>query len=502
MPELVLPLPGWMPDATNFGSPGVVQAKNVLPNREGYQPLQSFVAFSTNALAARARGFITARDSSGNWHFYCGDATDLYKLVGTSLTNASSTLMGSYTLATADNWEFAAFNNDIIAVTNYDTPAQHTSIGSLTFSVTLITSTDKPKMKHIASLRDFVVGGNISSTAGGLTPSRLWWCAIRDASDWTPNLATQCGFVDIVEGGPIQRILGGAEYAIVFQENQISRMDYVGSPPVFDITPVDRRRGTPYPKSVVGWGRNVFYIADEGFMVTDGVESVPIGENQVDRHFTQNFSPQEAHLLSSSIDPINKNVFWSIPNFGVYCYHWPERKWAFLELAIQYIGDVGLPGYTLEGLDAVTSASAGAGTALDDTSLLDVSLDSAKWKGGNLRSGGFDGTNTFGTFDGPNMTGVIETAEFQPVPGKRTQINSVVPFVQGGRIEGVDCSIGSRTRLNANREYSVSSEMNTNGECQMRAEGNYHTVLVSLSASMSWSSIAGVKVLFEESGGR
>lgn len=498
----LITLPGWQPDRADLGNPGTTVAKNVIPTEDGFKPLPSFVAFSTNSLTARARGFITAKDTGGNWHFYTGDATKLYKLIGTSLSDASSTLMGAYTLASTDNWEFTVFNNDVIAVTNYDTPAQHTSIGSLTFSVTLIVSSEKPKMKHIAAMRDFCVGGNISSTDGGLTPSRVWWSAIRDASDWTPNQATQCGYQDLVFGGPVQKILGGAEYALIFQENVISRMDYVGSPPVFDITPIDRRRGTPYPNSVVGWGRFVFFISDEGFCANDGVETTLIGEDRVDQHFAANFSPQNSHLLSSSVDPGNKNVFWSLPDVGIYCYNWSRGKWSFLDIAIQFIGDVGLPGYTLEGLDAVTSASGGAGTALDDVLLLDASLDSPKWKGGNLRAGAFNGTNTFGTFDGPNLGATIETSEMQFMPNRRTQVNEVRPLVQSGATDSIDISVGSRNRLNESVTYGSSSEMNADGTCPQRAEGRYHRIRISLSASTSWSVIMGVEVMYEETGGR
>lgn len=504
----VIPLPGWTPDRMNYAT-GSVEAINVIPTIDGFRPLNSFTTFSTNSIDARCRGFFSARDTSENWHFYAGDKTKLYKLVGTSFVEATADASGTYNLADSGKWEFVQFGDRVITASpDFDHEPQFVQPGSITFS-TSIGSVDVPKMLHIGALRDFVIGGNISSTAGGLTPARVWWSAIRDPTDWTPNNATQCDYQDLPSGQPVQRIIGSAEYAIVFQENSISRMNYIGTPAVFDINPVDERRGTNIPSSVTNWGRFIFYISPDGFYAFDGVESTPIGENNIDDEFFEFFDPLNSHRLYSATDPVLKNVYWSFPGEGatgenntVFVYHWPEKKWSRINQSFHCIGNISVPGYTLEGLDAVTSPDTGAGTGLDDAVLLDVSLDSNKWKGVGLRLGAFNLSNSLGFFDGANYAGVIQSPELDLVPGQRSQINAVRPLIQSGGVAGVSASIKHRKRLNTDPTQSTPTEMNEDGLCMQRVEDRYHQVTISLSASLSWSLISGVQIEYEPSGDR
>ena len=204
-----IPFPGWAPDRVDNFSGGSTEALNVIPTVDGFRPLKSFTRFSATALGARCRGFVAAKDTANDAHFYAGDKTKLYKLINVSFTDASSSVSGTYDLGESGVWEFAQFGNRMIATGAPGFVPQQATMGSLTFSTTLITSTDKPSsVKHIAALRDFLVLGNMSSTAGGLTPSRVWWSAIRDPQDFSPNQATQCDYQDFQFGGQVQKIYG------------------------------------------------------------------------------------------------------------------------------------------------------------------------------------------------------------------------------------------------------------------------------------------------------
>jgi len=330
----------------------------------------------------------------------------------------------------------------------------------------------------------------------------VWWSAIRDAQDWSPAQSTQCDYQDLQFGGQVQRIIGSVEYAIVFQETIIRRMNYVGTPAVFDIQPVDRRRGTAIPTSVTSWGRLIFFIAPEGFMAFDGVESTPIGENYIDDYFYDSFDPSQHYLVHAAIDPVLKLVYWSYPgadNIGeaneVLVYHWPERKWSHLDVGLTCIGNMGRPGFTLEGLDAVS-------TDVDNDTLLGPSLDSDKWKGGPEAFGAFDTSNYLGFFDGSTAPAVITTGEAQIMPGRRVQINGVRPHIQSGLKSHVDISVGHRKTPLDDVTYSSSNPLNVDGEAPQRVEDRYHRVRISLSASMSWSLATGVTLEYEETGDR
>ena len=498
-----IPFPGWSPDRVDNFSGGSTEALNVIPTVDGFRPLKSFTRFSATALGARCRGFVAAKDNNNDAHFYAGDKTKLYKLINVSFTDASSSVSGTYDLGTAGVWEFAQFGTRIIATGAPGFVPQQATLGSLTFSTTLITSTDKPSsVKHIAALRDFLVLGNMSSAAGGLTPSRVWWSGIRDPQDFSPNQATQCDYQDFQFGGQVQKIYGSVEYALVFQEEVVRRMNYVGAPAVFDIQVVDRRRGTLIPNSVIGWGRFVFWIAPEGFMMTDGTESVPIGENLVDDAFYAAFDAQYAHLVHSAVDPVLKNVFWSFPGAGntgenneLFVYHWPDKRWSHSNVGLLCIGGVARGGYTLEALDNVS-------TDMDNDTLLGPSLDSDKWKGKIGGFGGFDSSNYLGEFNGPPMSAILETGEMELVGGKRSQVSAVRPHIQSGSKSAVDISIGHRKTPIDTITYAPSTQMNVDGICQQRVEDRYHRVRVSLSSSVTWSLVTGVTIEFEQSGDR
>ena len=303
-------------------------------------------------------------------------------------------------------------------------------------------------------------------------------------------------------GGEVQKVVGSREYAVVFQENIIRRMVYQGGNAVFDIQPVDERRGTLIPTSVVGWGRFVFSIAPEGFMVFDGVESTSIGENHVDDEFYDHFDSQNHYLLASAIDPVLKNVMWSFPGEGntgnankVFVYHWPEQKWSVLDQELTCIGNMGRPGYTLDGLDAVSSS-------LDDDTLLGPSLDAEKWKGGTQAFGGFDAQNFLGFFDGANAAAAVTAAEIQLNPAGRARANGLRPIVQSGDRAGIVGSFGVRENTQDAPVFTQGNAVNPAGLCNARADGRYHRGTVSITSSVSWSIISGVRIEYEELGDR
>src|SRR5690606_4266544 len=168
---------------------------------------------------------------------------------------------------TADGevWEFTQFGNRVIA-TNYADAVQYIEIGTGTSNdfADLITSTDKPKAKRIATVRDFVVLGFVNDEAG-VTPNRLRWSAINNSADFDEDQTTLSDKQDLPEGGAVQKILGGPEYGIVFQESVIRRMSFVGTPLIFDFSGIiDPSRGTHVPNSVISNVRQHYFWTEEG----------------------------------------------------------------------------------------------------------------------------------------------------------------------------------------------------------------------------------------------
>ena len=103
-------------------------------------------------------------------------------------------------------------------------------------------------------------------------------------------------------------------YGVIFQERAIVRMDYVGSPAIFQFTEVEINQGTKYPKSCIRVGDLSFFIGLDGFRVFDGNQSVQIGVNKVDRFFFDDLDVSYDYLISSAIDFDRHIVMWAYPS--------------------------------------------------------------------------------------------------------------------------------------------------------------------------------------------
>ena len=148
----IIPFGEYLPDLPALGNPGATVAKNVIPHLAGYKPLSSLVTFS-GALTARCQGAFSAIDTAGVTNVYAGDATSLYRLTDVTWTDASQS--GAYTVSSDQAWNFVRWNNDVLAA-NVTDPVQKITMGGTTFG-DLFTSTLKPKARHMAVVRDFLV---------------------------------------------------------------------------------------------------------------------------------------------------------------------------------------------------------------------------------------------------------------------------------------------------------------------------------------------------------
>lgn len=492
---MILEFGEWLPDLPDLGNPGALTATNVVPDRLSYRPLPR-LAVQSDALDARPLGVFSANDASANTFVYAGNATKLYELVDLSWTDESKG--GGYTTASADVWEFSQFGTTAGAIsvnaTNFTDPVQTLAVGGggAGAFADLITSTLKPKAKHIGVWRDFLVLGNTSDGTDGHVPNRVWWSGINDATDFDPDAATQSDFQTFPDGGWVQKIIDGVEYGLVFQERTIRRATYVGSPLVFDFDVIDRRRGTTIPTSVINHGRLTFFISEEGFFVNDGVQSHPIGAGKVDRTFLNQFDVANKTAVSVGIDPFNKLVMWSFPGAGatadnpnkVFLYSWQWDRWAEADLMVYAIVQTATQGYTLDGLDSI-------GTDIDDTDVFSESLDSDAWKGGKLRVAAIDTDFKLAYFTGSNLAAVLDTKEGQLFTGKKAMINGFRPLVDGGTVTG---QLAGRDLQTDTISFGTETSANGNGEVRIRDRSRYHRARINIAAGGTWTHAQGVEI--------
>lgn len=492
-----VPFGDWLPDLPAFNNPGATVAKNVVPGDNSYLPFPNLTTYS-DSIGGVCKGAIIARDNSGNYYNYVADTSALYVSTGLSWSNVTR-LSGSYNTPSEDAWEFVQFGNRVFGVngSNADLP-QTISLGAANF----VDLSAAPRAKHIATIRDFVVVGNISATA--VSPQMVRWCAINNPDSWTPDAATMADFQDLPgDGGWVQKIVG-SEYGsgAVFQERAIYRMTFVGSPLVFQFDRVHNNIGVYAPQSVVSYRNFIFFLAEEGFYMFDGTNVHPIGNGKVDKTFFADLDISNVHRVQAISDATRKIVIWAYPGNGniggnpnkLLIYNWVYQRWSIIEdVNIEWLLSAITGTYTLDGLDAVS-------TNLDSIA---ASLDDAQWRTGNRLLGAFNDRHRLALFNGSSMGAVVETTEqqFNRGPDGLTYITEVRPVAEG-LSASITLAVATRNVLTEDTAYQPAIAPNSTGFAPVRATGRFHRFRMSTSNNSDFDHLMGVDVAGTDDGVR
>lgn len=479
----------WFPDLPDLENPGATVAKNVVPEFKSYTPFPSATTYSTS-LGARCQGATIARDPAGNYYNYAGDASANYRLVGTSWSSTTRLVGGAYNLAADDYWEFTQFGTILIGVTGWNDDPQATTVGAANFAAL---AGAPPRARHIASVRDFVVMGNLSGD-----PQGVRWCAINNAVSWTADAATLADSQELPgDGGFVQKIIGG-EYGTVFQERAVWRMTFVGSPLVFQFDKILTNMGAYAPQSVVAYRNVIFFLSESGFQEFDGSNVIPIGQGKVDLTFFAELDTAFVYRVQATVDPIRHVVAWAYPASGntggnpnrILLYNWSSKRWARIEdINIEFLFRSVGSAFTLEGLDAIT-------TNLD---ALLISLDSQQWNGGTLTFGAFDSSHRLNLFDGSSMPATVETPELQLNPYGLTYVTEVRALTQGLSVS-YTVAVGSRLNTTEAVSYTLAMSPISAGFVEARLTNRF--LRFRLTTASNFTHLQGVDVTADVGGSR
>lgn len=486
----MIPYAEWLPDQQDLNNPGSTSVLNVRPHANGYLPLPTIEAYS-EAVTARPRGAFYARSNDGTVYNYVGDETALYSLSDTSWTDVSRTA-SAYTCGATDYWEFAKWNEEVIA-TNFANEMQKITLGGANFADL---GGGPPKARHLAVVRNFLVTANTSDATDGEVPNRVRWCAADNNESWTVSASTQADKEDLYgPGGWCQRVFGG-EYGVVFQERSVWRMTYAGSPLVFSFDEVQPGRGLLAPGAATQHGDMIFALSQEGFdLLSNGSQSQPIGAQKVDRFVLSDLDTDYLDRVKSAVDILNRHVYWIYPGVDnvsglpnrVVMFDWSTGRWSYGEVSAHMVYVAATPGLTLEGLDNINSS-------LD---ALPLSLDDRAYTGGAPQLAVFDGDSKLGFFTGSPMRAELETMEIQLAKGRRAMINSVRPLIDGG---STAVQVGRRQAQADAVTWSATASVNARGRATLRSNARYHRVRTICTGD--WTHAQGVEVGAAETGWR
>lgn len=441
----------WLPDQDEFNNPGLTKALNVVPGQT-YKPLRGLTTYG-NTLGGTALGGFAVKNDAGDTYNFSGTADKLYRMTASVWAEVGT----GYTTASESRWVFKRFGSYVIA-TNRANPIQKFDI-SLDSAFSALAGSP-PQAKHMAVVRDFLVLGSLDEGA-----NKLRWSGLNDVEEWTPGVK-ESGSQIMAEGGEITGLVGG-EFGLVFQADQITRMEYQGPPLNFAFDTLETGIGCVASGSLARHGNKIFFLAENGFYRHDGTQSHPIGAERVDKLFYAQLDSGYLHKISSAIDPINKLVIWSYAGTGntggmpnrMIIYNWVLDKWSEAEFDHEFIYASLSEGYTLEQLDAFGTLET-----------LAASLDSRIWQGGSLILSAFNPAHTLSYFTGAVKPAIIETGESQITPGQKSLVTEVWPEIDGS----VSVKVASRGNFQSAAVYSGGVNVNALGFAPFVDNNRYH----------------------------
>ncbi len=457
-PHLINPaFPPNMEEYFNGGEIALTTAQNVIWTAKGYRPFLPLVAGA--ALPAACLGAIWGYDSTGQLYAYAGTATDLYILNGGVWSNVSKSA-GAYT---STGWSFQVYGQCVYA-TDFNDPIQSMLMGPGSTFADLDTTDPAPKAAVLGVMRDFLVAGDLYTTTNGATPHWIQWSAVSNPAAW-PLPDTQGAYADqsgaqalYPEYGPVVAISDNESFGLIFQQSGIVRAEYTGGATVFQFYTYEKKRGAFGKNAVARVGNKYYFASPDGFFVTDGSNTTPIGYQLVDNWFFATAKASALSTICAAADTQNKVVYFAFQSANgtsldtILAYNYEEQRWSVCVQALEFLAQ------------GITS-------------------------GGAWAPFGFNTGHNVGGFTGTPGTAVLETADMNFNQGGWALINQVRSLSQGSS----EMRVGSRPSLadsvNWTAYYSANTRDNVVG---LRSMGVFNRIGVQLLGDFGFATGATV----------
>jgi len=466
MSMATLPFGDFKPDLAQHGHDGLIIAENVLPIANGYAPLPAFVADSSGALPLPCLGAASFKSANKSAYMLAGTASGLYRYAHTGWVSVGS----GYNASPVYAWRFEQFGNRII-VTNGIDPVQYVPMTDSGVAGRLAGT--PPIMQLLTTVRDFLVGGVINNDS--LT---IQWSGINDSEAWQPGLK-QCDYNTFAVGGAVTGVTGG-EYGIVLQEMRVTRMSYVGGNNIFQFDELSANVGCVARRSICRFGSQIYFLSHRGFMLCNGAQVTPIGDEIIDRTFLALADMKSTQTMSAVVDPVRKIAVWSVPvSSGTasiwFIYNIILNKWSTAVQPTQFMLSGLSTDYSLEDLDAVS-------TSID---ALPFSLDSAAWIGGVPALYVFNDQNTIGTMSGPPSQATFGLPNIEMITGRSARIRRCRPITDA--TSGLTLTLAGRQRLGDPVVTTTHAVLQPSGDMPCRRNVRSVKPTLTIAAGTPWT---------------
>lgn len=476
-----MPFSDWRPDESKVGG-GDREAKGVLSLTKRYAPLPDLSAVGTSArLNDQCLGAASFYSTTGASTTFLGDAGRLYRKAGNALYDVSKS--GGYTAAPDWAWSFEQFGDNIVAVARGVDPQRFILGSSSSFDDLDATA---PRGDVVFRIRQhlFICSGRTVNCSG-----------FNNVTQWTPDPATQAFTNEVGQQAGMIVAGWGGEQGALFQERGIVRLTYQGGAAPFIFDEVEGGRGAVGPHAVAPYGRSCFVVAEDGIYVFDGLQMQPIGQDKVDRTFSNSLTYAYKHRTSAAIDVRRKSLMVSYPADGsavpnrVLIYSWADGRWTHDDIDMQICFELHRDGVTMDDSAGITALF--GTTNMDDAAFAEIGVDSPVWSESRKTWGAVNPSRAVCDFTGNNRAATMDTAEVEPIAGGRSFVTGLWPLSDA--TSGVTATAISRaSKLGGDEITDGPAPMNDDGFCEVRSEGRFLRARVEIAAGSTWTECTGV----------
>lgn len=459
-----VPFGPFEPDKAASKSNHLTEATNVRPIVNGFAPVEGFQAI-TPTLGAAFYGGGSFISTSGTSSLLAGTSSNLRRYQGGAWADV-------ITDTATRRWRFTQFGNNVICSNGGKLISYDLSAGT----AAEIASSPANAI-DVCSVRDFVMCLRDDDNAE--------WCEFNNSQNWGTS-TNQADFQPLLDGGRGVGIVGG-EYGIILQSNAVRRVSYVGgSDIVFQFDKISAEVGCMTQGSICSVGKLIGFLSERGFMISDGAEIKPVGDEKFNRWFFDTYPRTQIETMWSAIDPRNSLMLWGVPGVPgkIIAYNWVLNTAAPIELDFTGLFSGFTASTAMDSLDPTYPTLEAMTPLLDDPS----------FQGGNPLILAVNADNIVGSLTGASLEAKFRIRNLEPTPGRRSRIRALRPVTDA---LSVTASIDARMRSGDEQNVVSCSAMRANGKMPIRANGRFATIDMTIPAGTAWSYAQGMEIEFE-----
>lgn len=183
---------------------------------------------------------------------------------------------GSYTLVGGDDWTFATFGNNLIAVTHSQLPQLTTGVGVACVDL----PGSPPRASCITVQKNFVLLADCFDGTNAYG-DQVWWSGAGNDQTWTPSLTTQAGNMRLRDTpGQIRTLVNIRDGVVAYKPDSIYLIQYTGRSPFFwEASLISDRVGCASRNGVAVVNGVHYFLHRTGVHRFDGSSVVNIGAN-------------------------------------------------------------------------------------------------------------------------------------------------------------------------------------------------------------------------------